>query len=315
MSLSTNAIVKKGVGERRRASKPVGSPRSQLAKNRARSGMMLLLPATIVVGALVTVPIVQAIYYSMTNWNGITAHWVGPSTYGTLFHNPIFWKVMGNNGLLLLSVPVAIIVPLIIAAMINEKILGWKVFRSIVFLPTAISWVVIGMVSVRIFANPGAVNNLLGAFGLGFLQTDFLARPGTAILAVALTFIWSMIGTNTIIFLTGMSTIDPAVFEAASIDGASRVSTFVRITVPLLKRYFQFSFILTIITAFTALFSLIFIMTGGGPNYGTTTLEFFVYLQAFNVGDFGTGAMIGVVLFVILFGISMVQLRVLRGEY
>ena len=296
-------------------SKPPKAQRSQLAKNRGRSGMMLVLPAVLVVGALVAVPIFQAIYYSMTNWNGITSQWVGPSTYLTLFKNPTFWRVLENNGLLLLSVPLAILLPLGIAAMINEKPWGWKVFRSLIFLPTAISWVVIGMVAVRIFADPGAVNTLLGAVGLGFLQRDFLAQPSTAILAVALTFVWSMIGTNTIIFLTGMATIDPAIFEAAAIDGAARWATFTRISIPLLKRYFQFSFVLTVITAFTALFSLIFIMTGGGPDYGTTTLEFFVYQQAFNVGDFGTGAMIGVVLFVLLFGISVVQLRLLRGEH
>ena len=83
---------------------------------------------------------------------------------------------------------------------------------------------------------------------------------------------------------------------------------------PLLKRYFQFSFVITVITAFGALFSLIFIMTGGGPGYGTTTLEFFVYQQAFSEGLFGTGAMLGVVLFVIMFGLFLVQARLLRGE-
>ncbi len=289
--------------------------RGQLESERVRAGLLLMLPAALVVGVLVAIPIFQAIYYSMTNWNGITSQWVGPSTYMALFRNPTFWRVLENNGLLLISVPVAILIPLGIAAMINQKVWGWKLFRSLIFLPTAISWVVIGMVAVRIFADPGAVNSLLGAVGLGFLQRDFLAQPATAILAVALTFIWSMIGTNTIIFLTGMSTIDPAIFEAAAIDGAARWSTFTRITIPLLKRYFQFSFVLTVITAFTALFSLIFIMTGGGPDYGTTTLEFFIYQQAFSVGDFGTGAMIGVVLFVLLFGISIVQLRLLRGEH
>ncbi len=289
--------------------------RNRLGRNRARAGVLLLLPAVLVVGGFIAVPIGQAIYYSMTNWNGITAQWVGPGTYLALFKNPIFLRVLENNGLLLLSVPVAIVVPLVIASLINEKVWGWKIFRSLIFLPTAISWVVIGIVAVRVFADPGAIDSILGTVGLGFLQRDFLSQPGTAILAVGLTFVWSMVGTNTIIFLTGMSTIDPAIYEAAAVDAAGRWSIFIRITIPLLKRYFQFSFVLTIITAFTALFSLIFIMTGGGPNYGTTTLEFFIYLEAFSVGNFGTGAMIGVVLLAILLGVSMVQLWLLRGEH
>lgn len=286
-----------------------------LVKNRSRAGIILTLPALSVVGVLIALPIFEAVYYSMTNWNGIRSHWVGPATYLALFRNPTFWRVLENNGILLISIPFAILIPAGIAAMINEKVFGWKVFRSLIFLPTAISWVVIGMVAVRLFASSGAINSILGAVRLGFLRRDFLSEPNTAILAVALTFIWSMVGTNTIIFLTGMSTIDPAIFEAALLDGATRRVMFRQITIPLLKRYFQFSFVLTVITAFTALFSLIFVMTGGGPNYGTTTLEFFVYQQAFNVGAFGTGAMLGVVLFVLLFGISAIQLRLLKGEY
>ena len=289
--------------------------RSALGRSRSRAGLTLIVPALVLVGTLILVPIGQAVYYSMTNWNGLTAQWVGPSAYAALFRNPTFWRVLENNGLLLLSVPVAIGIPLGIAAMLHEHVWGWRVFRSLIFLPTAISWVVIGMVAVQVFALHGTLNSMLGGIGLRFLERDFLGQPNTALAAVAATFVWSMVGTNTIIFLTGMSTIDPAIYEAAQLDGAGRLAAFTGITVPLLKRYFQFSFVITMITAFTALFSLIFIMTGGGPDYGTTTIEFFVYQQAFDIGQFGTGAMLGVVLFVIIFGVSLVQLRLLRGEH
>ncbi|MDA8034567.1 MAG: sugar ABC transporter permease [Actinomycetota bacterium] len=291
-----------------------GRTRHGLGRNRARAGILLSLPALVLVLFVLIVPIGEAIYYSMTNWNGLTAQWVGPSTYTTLFKDPVFWRVLENNGILLLAVPVALGVPLGIAALLHEHVWLWKLFRSLIFLPTAVSWVVIGMIAVRLFAPGGTVNYLLGLFGLARFQTDFLGHEYTAILAVALTFVWSMIGTNTIIFLTGMSTVDPAIYEAARLDGAGRWAAFRRITVPMLKRYFQFTFVITMITAFTALFSLIFIMTGGGPGYGTTTLEFFVYQQAFDVGQFGTGAMLGVVLFVLLFGVSLVQLRLLRED-
>ncbi len=291
-----------------------GQRRSGLYRHRARSGILLSLPALILVAFVLIVPIGEAIYYSMTNWNGLSSQWVGPSTYVTLFKNPVFWRVLENNGILLLAVPLALAIPLGIAALLHEHVWLWKLFRSLIFLPTALSWVVIGMIAVRVFAPSGAVDYLLGLFGLGHFKTDFLGHEYTAIVAVALTFVWSMIGTNTIIFLTGMSTVDPAIYEAARLDGASRLASFRRITVPLLKRYFQFTFVITMITAFTALFSLIFIMTGGGPGYGTTTLEFFVYQQAFDIGQFGTGAMLGVVLFVLLFGVSLIQLRLLRDD-
>mgnify|MGYP003330870158 CR=1 FL=1 len=110
-----------------------------------------------------------------------------------------------------------------IAFMLNEKVVGWKFFRSIYFLPTAISWVVIGMVAMRFFAAEGGLNQLLKTFGLGFIQTDFLSSEQGALFAVGAVFVWSMIGTNSIIFLTGMATLDQSLNEAAHMDGAATI--------------------------------------------------------------------------------------------
>jgi multiple sugar transport system permease protein len=159
----------------------------------------------------------------------------------------------------------------------------------------------------------GILNHVLQGFGLD-AQTNMLGGEFTSMLAVAIVFIWSVFGTNTIIFITGMATLDREVYEAARVDGASAFTTFRKITVPMLMRFIQFAFILTLITAFTALFSLIFIMTGGGPGFGSTTLEFYVYQQGFKVGAFGYGAAIGMVLFVVVFAISLAQLRLFRSR-
>ncbi len=259
-------------------------------------------------------PLGQAVYYSFTRWDGLTSTWIGTANYQRLFGDPTFWRVVENNLLLLASVPFAILIPLLVAYLLNEHVLGWRFFRSAYFLPTAISWVVIGMVSLRVFASEGILNHVLDAVGLGFIHTDMLAGELSAMGAVAITFIWSVFGTNTIIFITGMATLDREVYEAAKVDGAGPFTTFVKITIPMLMRFIQFAFILTLITAFTALFSLIFVMTGGGPGYGTTTLEFYVYQQGFKVGVFGYAAAIGIVLFVIVFAISLIQLRIFRSR-
>ena len=287
---------------------------SALTRNRRRTGLFLTLPGFLLVALLLGIPIVQAVYYSMTTWDGLTTTWLGPSAYLDQLQNPVFWRVLQNNALLLLSVPVAIVIPLGIAAVLHERVFGWRFFRTIYFLPTAISWVVIGMVSARFFAQEGVLNQILASVGLGSIRTDFLAGERTALLAVAVTFVWSMVGTNTIIFLTGMATLDSAVHEAARMDGAGAWRILIHITVPQLKRFIQFAFVLTMISAFTALFSLIFVMTGGGPGYGTTTLEFFVYQTAFAKGAFGTGALLGVVLFVIMAVIGLAQLKLLGSD-
>ena len=287
---------------------------SPLHTARRRTGLFFAAPALILVAAFLGIPIIQAGYFSFTEWNGITAIWHGISTYSHELHNPIFWRVLQNNGYLLLGVPIAILLPMGIAFLLNEKVVGWKVFRTIYFLPTAISWVVIGMVSMRFFAQEGLLNGLLRSMGLGFIKTDLLSSEQGALFAVGITFIWSMVGTNTIIFLTGMATLDQSLNEAARMDGASNLRIFRSITLPQLSRFIQFSFIITIISAFTALFSLIFVMTGGGPGFGTTTLEFFIYQSAFSRGDFGTGAMLGVLLFFMMAILGIGQLLIMRNR-
>jgi ABC-type sugar transport system permease subunit len=285
-----------------------------LTRRRRRAGILLSLPAIVVVVALLFIPIGQAVYYSMTTWDGLTATWIGPSAYTTALRDPTFWRVVQNNVLLLLAVPFAIGIPLILATLLNEHVRGWRVFRSVYFLPTAISWVVIGVVAVQLFAYNGLLNHLLALVGFGSLRTDLLAGERTALLALGITFVFSMVGTNTIIFLTGMATLDPALLEAARVDGLNSRQIFLHVTLPLLKRFVQFSFVITVISAFSALFSLIFVMTNGGPGYGTTTLEFFVYQSAFSQGQFGTAALYGIILFVIMATVGLVQLRVIRAE-
>jgi multiple sugar transport system permease protein len=297
-----------GLGEARR-----GVPRStgRLKRSERRAGMLFVLPVVVLFALLLALPIAQTFYYSLTEWNGITATWLGLENYRRLFSDPTFWRVVLNNVFLLLAIPVAILIPLLVAFLLNQKVFGWRFFRSVYFLPTAISWVVIGMVAARFFASRGFLNSLLAPFGL---RTDLLTSEYGAILAVILTFIWSVFGTNTIIFITGMATLDRNVYEAARVDGAGGWAMFRFVTIPLLMRFIQFAFIMTLITGFTALFSLIFVMTTGGPGYGTTTLEFFVYQSAFGNGAFGYAAAIGVVLFAVVFGISLAQIRILRDR-
>ncbi len=256
----TVALAPAKLAETTRARPP--TRRVGLARRRKLTGFALATPAIALVVALVAIPIGQAVYYSMTNWNGLTSTWIGPSTWWTALTNPVLWQVLENNGYLLLAVPVALGIPLAIAVLLHERVRGWKFFRSVYFLPTAISWVVIGMVAARFFAYDGTLNKMLSAVGLSSLQTDFLGTSSTALLALAATFVWSMVGTNTVIFLTGLATLDQSQQESARIDGASAWQSFWHITVPHLRRFIQLSFVITVISAFSALFSLIFVMTG-----------------------------------------------------
>jgi ABC-type sugar transport system permease subunit len=289
-------------------------PTDALTAQRRRAGLLFTLPGVVLIGALLIYPIGQTVYHSFTSWDGITSRWVGGATYSHLIHNPEFSQVLQNNALLVLAIPVAIALPLAVAFLIHSKIPGWRFFRSVFFLPTAVSWVVIGFISVRFFADDGILQHLLNNVGLGFVHPNMLSHERSALVAVMITFVWSMFGTNLIIFLAGMATIDEEIYDAAKVDGAGSFSVMFRITIPLLKRFVRFTFIITLVTAFTALFSLIFVMTGGGPGYGTTTLEFFIYEQAFSAGDFGLASTAGVILFLAVAAVTVLQLRLLRSE-
>ena len=107
--------------------------KSSLHRQRQKVGLLFSLPALVLVAAFLGLPIYQAMYYSMTKWDGIVAEWLGPSTYLNEFKNPIFWRVIENNALLLMAVPIAILLPMGIAYMLNDKVVGWKFFRTVYF--------------------------------------------------------------------------------------------------------------------------------------------------------------------------------------
>jgi len=272
------------------------------------------LPAIALVIGFIGIPIGQAVYYSFTQWDGSTSTWIGTSTWTQAFHNSNLWTALENNALLLLSVPFALGLPLGIAVLLHQHVAGWRIFRSIYFMPTAISWVVIGLVAERFFAYQGTLNSIIHALGFSHVNTNMLGYESTALSALGITFVFTMIGTNTMLFLTGLATLDPSLEEAARIDGAGRWWVFRSITLPHLSRFIQLAFVMTVIALFSALFSLIFVMTGGGPGYATTTMEFLIYQTGFNQGDFGTAALYGLILFVLTGIVGIVQLRLIGSN-
>ena len=247
-------------------------------------------------------------------WNGITSTWIGTSAWTQAFHNSNLWTALENNAKLLLAVPFALGLPLCIAVLLHQRVAGWKIFRSIYFLPTAISWVVLGLVAERFFAYQGTLNSIIHFFGFSHTNTNLLGYESTALTALGITFVFTMIGTNTMLFLTGLATLDPSLEEAARIDGAGRWRIFRHITLPHLSRFIQLAFVMTVIALFSALFSLIFVMTGGGPGYATTTMEFLIYQTGFDQGAFGTAALYGLILFVLTAIVGIVQLRLIGSN-
>jgi multiple sugar transport system permease protein len=281
-------------------------------RDRRRAALMFLAPLVLIWGFCLILPIVETAFYSLTQWDGLSATWNGIGNYLTLLHSAEFGSVIFNNLLLLVSVPLAVFLPFCIALLIATEPPGWRWVRALIFLPATLSWVVTGIVWLRFYGSDGMLNSALRGAGLGAFQVDLLGSVHTAIIPIALTFIWSQIGQNTLIFLIGLASIDASILEAATIDGAGLIATVRRIILPLMTRFIVFATIVTLIAAFTALFSLIFVMTGGGPGFSTTTMEFYIYRLAFGETDFGMGAAVGIVLLVVMALVSAPLIVVYR---
>jgi ABC-type sugar transport system permease subunit len=286
------------VGRRRTRARSASSTTFQ---RRARVGFLFALPAMVAVVGIMLIPLFQAAYYSLTTWDGLTSTYIGFSAYTQLFFHTVgIGQILENNAWVVISIPVGLSLALVAAFLTATKAVGWKLFRKVVFFPVALSWVVIGIVFGAFLAQDGGLNALLRASGLGHFTQDWLGSPATALPALLCTFAWAMFGINTVIFISGLATIPHELFDAARVDGAGTVRVMLHVVLPIMRRFVGLAFVVTLISGFTGIFGLIYVMTSGGPGFSTTTLEFQVYQEAFSLGNFGTAAALGMVLFAMM---------------
>ena len=273
-------------------------------------GTLAVLPSFIIVAGFMAFPILFAVFISFTKTNGLTFDWIWFENYISLFTDPVVHEVFLNNFKFLISVPLVIFVALVSAILLFEQFKGWKFFRVIFFLPSVLSVVVIGLIFRNAFGYYGSVNQFLGLFGMEPKQ--FFITSNYSIFIIILALVWSGFGYQSLLLLAGLTSINPAVFEAAAIDGAGWWRRLWSITLPNIRRVLGFVFIINFIYTFSSLFGFIFVITAGGPLYETTTIDYLVYLRAFSSSNLGSGAALAVVLFLFIGLLTMVQGRVFK---
>ena len=234
-------------------------------------GTLAVLPSFIIVAGFMAFPILFAVFISFTKTNGLTFDWIWFENYISLFTDPVVHEVFLNNFKFLISVPLVIFVALVSAILLFEQFKGWKFFRVIFFLPSVLSVVVIGLIFRNAFGYYGSVNQFLGLFGMEPKQ--FFITSNYSIFIIILALVWSGFGYQSLLLLAGLTSINPAVFEAAAIDGAGWWRRLWSITLPNIRRVLGFVFIINFIYTFSSLFGFIFVITAGGPLYETTTID------------------------------------------
>jgi multiple sugar transport system permease protein len=290
------------------------------ARPRWRIGQRHLIPYLFILPNLVIFivflfgPTIYSFYMSFTNWDGLgSPEWIGLRNYERLRHDPVFRAAMRNTILYTIgTVGPMMVLALGMAMMVNARLPGRTFLRVVVYLPVVISWVAAALVWQLIFLHPtGFLNAFLGNFGFGpFVFTN---NPTLALPAIVWMTIWKGLGFYMIIFLAGLQTIPGSLYEAASIDGASKWQQFWRITLPLLRPTTLFVLIIGIIQSFEV-FIPIFLLTGGGPGYSTMVLVMAIYRFGFQTYEMGFASTIAVVMFLFVMIVSIMQLRLFGRE-
>ena len=268
-----------------------------------KKGFLFILPALVGTFLFIIIPIFCSFGLSFTEWDLLNEiHFVGLSNYKSVFTEPEFLQILINTVVYAVSTTVfAVLIPLFIASIINNKIKGSELFKTIYFLPFITPAVVIAIVWAWIFdPNIGLVNTLFNTHYTWLFSTK-LAMPVMIFVSV-----WKLIGYNVVLILTGFSTIDKSVYEASKIDGATAYQTFFDITVPLLKPTIYFVTTVTAISSFQ-IFDLIYVMTQGGPNDSTNVIVYSIYKYAFEYFDIGKSCALAYILFAIILVLALVQ--------
>ncbi len=267
------------------------------------AGLIFILPAILGTFIFIIIPVICSFGLSFVKWDLLNPiEFVGLKNYIDLFHSGLFYKILTNTIVFAFSTSIlGVIIPLILASILNSKIRGSEFYKTAYFLPFITPMVVIGIIWTWIFdPNIGLLNQVLHIH-INWLYDSKFAMPALIIVSV-----WKLIGYNMIIFLSSLSAISQSMFEAAKIDGANSYQIFKNVTIPLLSPTIFFVVIITAISSFQV-FDLIYLMTQGGPFDSTNVLVYEIYKNAFEYFNVGKASAIAYVLFIIILVLTLLQ--------
>ncbi|MDG2540110.1 sugar ABC transporter permease [Dyella jiangningensis] len=286
--------------------------------NPQRAAWWFLTPALLVLAVFFLLPVIAALGLSLTDYDLYALadirhlRFVALGNYWDLLHQSAFWSALGHTFYFVLAgVPLSIMVSLGAALLLNSPLARCKpFFRTALFAPVVTTVAAVALVWRYIFNTKyGMANYVLGAVGIH--PVDWLGDPHWAMPTIILFAVWKNFGYNMIIFLAGLQAIPGDLYEAARIDGASPLQQFRHITLPMLAPTLLMVSILTV-SGYFQLFAEPYVMTEGGPLQSTTSVLYLMYNEGFKWWNFGTASAVAFLLFVIMFAVTALMLRVAR---
>jgi N-acetylglucosamine transport system permease protein len=279
-----------------------------------------LTPAVVLYLVFVIWPYLQSFYAALTQWTGLSPQkqFIGLDNFVKLASDANYLTALSHNALMLVVLPIVTLsLALLFAALFTQggrAVWGADFYRIVFFFPQVMAVAIIGVLWSFIFnPNIGLLNGFLRVVGLGGLQRAWLGDPATALWAVAAVVVWQAVGFYMVLFIAGMQTIPDSLYEAASIDGATRWTMFWRLTLPLLWDNIQVALVYIGIAALD-LFTIVQVMTEGGPNRASDVVARYMYSTAFQYAQFGYATAMGVSLLFFTLVLSVLTLRLTQRE-
>lgn len=244
-------------------------------------------------------PIVAIFDFSTRRIRGASGPFIGLENYRSILADPLFTESVTHSVLLLLAVPILLVSSVLVAAVLHDRIPGWRLYRTILFIPFILAIPIVGTVFSNILQLNGALNVTLRALGLGDLALDWIGDPSLTLWTLMGVIIWREVGFGIILFSARMTALNAEIEEAARLDGAGWWSRLLYVTVPQLKPVIEFYAIISVITILSAVFAYVYVITRGGPGTATQIIELYIFNYAFRGSLPGIASAVAVLLFVV----------------
>jgi ABC-type sugar transport system permease subunit len=256
----------------------------------AWQALLFLLPALALVGFTFIYPVYSLIRMSLIQSLGDLSLYVGGDNYALVLTDPLFRTSVRNNLALMICVPIMIAIALALALLLFEQRRSAPVYRFFLFVPYIVSITVSGIAFSAMLTKNGAVNQMLGAVGLGALQRDWLGDPSLALASIGAVMVWRECVLGIVLFVARLLSLSTEPLEAAMVDGATRWRAHRDVTLPQLASVIGFFAITSVITVAVWTFSYVFVITNGGPGNATMTADLYIYQNAFTTAQMNLAA-------------------------
>ena len=278
--------------------------------------LLFVLPALIMFGIFVLAPLFSSLYYSFTHWDGLSSpEWVGWHNYKRAFNDDIHLSSYVHVSIYILgTLVVEVFFGLVMAVLLNSDRIGFKLMRTLFFTPVILSMVSAGLLwKFALDYNYGLLNAILKSIGLGSFVQPWLSLPETALLCVTIISGWKYAGFFMIIFFTAIRRIPNSIYEAAIIDGCGPLSSFMHITIPMLRENIVICILIAVTGGFAG-FDLFYTMTNGGPYNSTEIPTTWIIKMAFDRNQMGYSIALTVIMTLVVGAVSIIYLNVTKRK-